>query len=549
MRAAVAHEASQTFNGWLERLRIGQRLLLGSSLPLLLFVVFAGWLWFALGQAREDAQVHLTQQVELALLAKNMERDVVQVQQFLSDVSATRALDGLDDGFTLAQQSRDGFLRDLGQFRTLTRELGDAGLPAKLATIESDFNAYYQGGTAMAHAYVGGGAAAGNLLMADFDRTSVKLQQGMNELVDRAAGKLHEEVVMIADNLQTLRVLAVVLCLLVIALSLVLSWTVSRSIVRPLGNAVSSLERVAAGDLTVVVAVRGRDEVADLMRALRDMQQQLRGLCGGVLQGAEMVASSSEQIARDNLDLSVRTEEQASALQQTAASVTDLSQTVRNNAESIEQANRLSQSAAQISQHAATVVREMVDTMQGVHMSSRRIGEIIGVIDSIAFQTNILALNASVESARAGEQGRGFAVVASEVRNLAGRSAESSRQIRGLIDTSVKEVEASAALVARAGQAMQEVAASIQGVTDIMSSIAASARHQGVGLSEVDQSVRQIDQATQQNSTMVEEVATAAAQLKEQAVELLQQARVFRLDAGIEPLSLGRSLHARGVAA
>jgi methyl-accepting chemotaxis protein len=513
-------------------LRIGQRLLLGSSLPLLLFVAFAGWLWLALGQAREDAQVHLTLQVELALLAKDMQRDVVQVQQFLSDVSATRGLDGLDDGFALAQQSRDDFLRGLDRFRTLTRDLADTGLRAELATIESDFSAYYQAGTAMAQAYVNGGPATGNPLMAGFDRSSTKLQQDMDELVKRAVGALQEEVAAISADLQTLRLLAIALCVLVIALSFAVSAWVGRSIVRPLGQAVASLERVAAGDLTVTVVAHGRDEVADLMRALCNMQQQLRDLCGGVLRGAEMVASSSEQIARDNLDLSARTEEQASAVQQTAASVTDLSQTVRLNAESIEQANRLTQSAAQISQQAATVVREMVDTMQGVHTSSRRIGEIIGVIDGIAFQTNILALNASVESARAGEQGRGFAVVASEVRSLAGRSAESSRQIRQLIDTSVKEVEASAALVERAGQAMQEVATSIQGVTGIMSVIAASAHHQGAGLTEVDQSVRQIDEATQQNSTMVEEVATAAAQLKEQAVELLQQARVFRLDAG-----------------
>ncbi len=305
-----------------------------------------------------------------------------------------------------------------------------------------------------------------------------------------------------------------------------------RNLSQSLARAVEVAHAVAQGDLSQSIQAQGKDEITMLMQALAAMGQSLVTVVSSVRQGSESVATASAEIAQSNNDLSARTEQQASALEQTAASMEELSSTVKQNADSARQANQLAASASTVAVKGGEVVSQVVDTMKGINESSRKIADIISVIDGIAFQTNILALNAAVEAARAGEQGRGFAVVASEVRSLAGRSAEAAKEIKNLIGASVERVEHGTALVDQAGATMTEVVSSIKRVTDIMGEISAASNEQALGVAQVGEAVTQMDQATQQNAALVEEMAAAASSLKSQAQELVQTVAVFKLAGG-----------------
>ena len=318
-----------------------------------------------------------------------------------------------------------------------------------------------------------------------------------------------------------------------IVVGLVVAWLFGLALIRnlskSLGSAVDVAHGVAQGDLTQNIQSDGKDEVAQLMTALAAMTHSLVKVVSSVRQGSEGVATASAEIAQGNNDLSARTEQQASALEQTAASMEELSSTVKQNADSARTANQLAVSASTIAVKGGDVVGQVVETMRDINTSSRKISDIIQVIDGIAFQTNILALNAAVEAARAGEQGRGFAVVASEVRSLAGRSAEAAKEIKTLINASVEKVEHGTTLVDQAGATMTEVVTSIQRVTDIMGEISAASNEQALGVAQVGEAVTQMDQTTQQNAALVEEMAAAASSLKSQAQELVQTVAVFKL--------------------
>ena len=309
-----------------------------------------------------------------------------------------------------------------------------------------------------------------------------------------------------------------------------------RGIVRQLGaepdQVLAITGAITAGDLTTHIQVPSGAEQS-VIAGMLAMQQSLRDVVSSVRQGSEGVATASAEIAQGNNDLSARTEQQASALQETAASMEELGSTVRQNADSARQASQLAQSASSVAVQGGAVVDQVVQTMKGINESSRKIADIISVIDGIAFQTNILALNAAVEAARAGEQGRGFAVVASEVRSLAGRSAQAAKEIKSLIGASVERVEHGTALVDQAGSTMKEVVDSIKRVTDIMGEISAASGEQSAGVQQVGEAVTQMDQATQQNAALVEEMAAAASSLKSQAQDLVQVVAAFKIDEGL----------------
>ncbi|MEX5746600.1 methyl-accepting chemotaxis protein [Massilia sp. X63] len=305
----------------------------------------------------------------------------------------------------------------------------------------------------------------------------------------------------------------------------------TRSITRPLAHAVALAEQVASRDLTADIQVASRDEVGHLLSALKRMNDSLLATVNEVRAGTETIVSASQQIASGNLDLSSRTEQQASSLEETASSMEELTSSVRLNADNARQANTLAQTAAGIALRGGEVVTQVVTTMESINASSKKIADIIAVIDGIAFQTNILALNAAVEAARAGEQGRGFAVVASEVRNLAQRSAGAAKEIRTLIADSVDKVEAGGRLVDQAGATMQEIVQGITRVTDVMAEISSASAEQALGIEQVNAAITQMDDVTQQNAALVEEAAAAAASMQDQAGTLAALVNTFKVDA------------------
>jgi methyl-accepting chemotaxis protein len=354
------------------------------------------------------------------------------------------------------------------------------------------------------------------------DEPAQRLAELQEHILDEGRNKLDED-------LQWVRQLLLSLGLGAVAISIAAGWWISRSIVRPLETAVDVARRVAAGELDMRIQPGAADETGQLLEAMRQMQDGLARTVAAVRQNAESVATASAQIAQGNGDLSQRTEEQASALEQTSATMSELDATVRHNADNAAEADRLARSASSVAGEGGELVAQVVQTMNAIHGSSQRIADIIGVIDGIAFQTNILALNAAVEAARAGEQGRGFAVVASEVRALARRSAEAAREIKTLIGTSVEQVQQGSALVGDAGRTMEQIVGSIQRVTAIVGEISSASGEQASGVTQVGQAVAQMDQATQQNAALVEQSAAAAESLREQARALVQAVAVFRV--------------------
>lgn len=363
------------------------------------------------------------------------------------------------------------------------------------------------------------------------------LQDPINKLTD-----LQKKIVVASSDevrrdIQAAQVLMAVLGVAGVLLGLVLASFITRSITRPLTQAVQVAKTVAAGNLDSQIEVQSRDETGELLQALREMNGSLAHIVQQVRQGSDAMATATSQIAAGNTDLSGRTEEQASALEETVASMAELSDTIKQNFDSGRQANDLAETAAGVALKGGEVVGKVVHTMEAINTSSRKIADIIGLIDGIAFQTNILALNAAVEAARAGEQGRGFAVVASEVRSLAGRSATAAKEIKQLIEESVGNVTEGCKLVEQAGGTMDEIVVQVRRVADLMGEISKASRDQSAGIDQINQALGQMDQVTQQNAALVEEAAAAAQSLEHQARHLVDVVSVFHLGGSAPQLA------------
>jgi methyl-accepting chemotaxis protein len=399
----------------------------------------------------------------------------------------------------------------------------------------------------------GDDAAVDALFKGTFTPAAKAYQSKVNELLAHQRKAIDDTAHAIDAANDRSNALLLVLAGLMVAIGSLAAWVISRSITVPLKSAVDIAATVANGDLTTQFAARhDKDEIGDLMTALSGMNDALRTVVSQVQIGTSTIATASNQIASGNMDLSQRTEEQASSLEETASSMEELTSTVRQNADNARQANQLAQTASEVAEKGGAIVGQVVNTMGSINDSSRKIFDIISVIDSIAFQTNILALNAAVEAARAGEQGRGFAVVASEVRNLAQRSAGAAKEIKELIGNSVGQVEIGSKLVQQAGSTMDEVVTSVRRVTDIMAEITSASSEQSIGIDQVNTAIGQMDSVTQQNAALVEQAAAAAASMQEQAARLAEVASSFRLGndglhtrlaAPAKRLALGRTLY------
>ncbi|GKT22146.1 methyl-accepting chemotaxis protein [Acidovorax sp. SUPP3334] len=417
-------------------------------------------------------------------------------------------------------------------------------LPAtreQLRIISTNRDSYNQAiDRAIALAEAGDSAAAGALLIKEvrtYQNLLFSAVDASREIQRGLAADLAKEALSHANSMAVLLGVAAVLML---GVSLLVGWLIVRDLSRSLGAEPSALaaaaNHVAEGDLSAPLVVRSGDTVS-VMAAMARMQEALTSVVASVRHGSDGVATASAEIDQGNSDLSGRTEQQASALEETAASMEELSSTVKQNADNARQASQLAASASTVAIQGGQVVNDVVNTMKVIDGSSKRIADIIGVIDGIAFQTNILALNAAVEAARAGEQGRGFAVVASEVRSLAQRSAAAAKEIKALIDSSVAQVGEGTALVAKAGSTMTEVVTAIRRVTDIIGEVSAASTEQSQGVAQVGEAITQMDQVTQQNAALVEESAAAASSLSTQAQQLLQAVAIFKLGAQAEVAS------------
>ena len=422
-------------------------------------------------------------------------------------------------------------LKKLGLDDSETKVLSD------IATLDDGVDAAFKEAIVQVLAFNSEGAA--KVIANRIDPLNIQTLAQINKLVDMQDSAARDVMAGSVNSDRKLMLLLLGLCALAVAIGVVFAMVITRSITVPLSGAVEVAQKVAAGELTSQVVVEGKDETSKLLQALQDMTASLANTVGDVRMGTELITKASEEIASGNADLSSRTESQASSLEETASSMEELTSTVKQNADNARQANQLAVSASSVAAKGGNVVSQVVDTMGAIKGSSRKIVDIIGVIDGIAFQTNILALNAAVEAARAGEQGRGFAVVASEVRNLAQRSASAAKEIKELIGDSVNKVNAGSKLVDEAGQTMDLIVKSIKQVADIMGEITTATQEQGNGIEQVNQAITRMDEMTQQNAALVEEAAAAAESMQEQAQKLAQAVSIFKL-------SRGEVMHRRG---
>ncbi|WP_167761483.1 methyl-accepting chemotaxis protein [Duganella callida] len=518
-------------------LKIGHRLTIGFSLTTLLMavVVIVGVL--ALGAtSREMAFTIHDRYMKIGLLSQ-VKDEVNQQSRSLRDLLLVEPPQAEQIYPAIAQRSKNiGELLDrvgatlhAPQGVALLKEVGVAR--ARYSPLRDQMVAAFKSGDR---------AGATRLLLDKVAPAQQAYSAALDQLIAFQAGLMQESSDQAEATAANARLLMIVLGVAGASLGLLIGWYMTRTIVRPISYAVRVARTVADGDLSADIQVRSRDEIGQLSAALKEMNASLTAIVSEVRHGTDTISTASTEIAAGNLDLSSRTERQAGSLEETASSMEELTTTVKQNADNARQANQLAMSASEVAGKGGAVVGQVVRTMASINASSRKIVDIISVIDGIAFQTNILALNAAVEAARAGEQGRGFAVVAGEVRNLAQRSAAAAREIKSLIDDSVDKIDTGARLVDEAGATMAEIVTSVQRVTDIMGEIAFASQEQLTGIEHINGAITEMDQVTQQNAALVEQASAAAVTMQEQATQLSSAVGVFRLH-GEEPQRLRRA--------
>ncbi|OEZ97369.1 methyl-accepting chemotaxis protein [Duganella sp. HH101] len=507
--------------------KIGARLRIGFGSILLILVVMV----LMTNYLNYSNKSKLTGGLELAT-EKNLEAGIMKSAMLETGIAMRNI--GLQSDVSLMQKEEQKVKDQRARYDKALASLKAQGLNdaekkvlADIAALDTDTDKAFKEAIGQVLAFNSEGAA--KVISGRIDPLNQQTLALINKLVDmqQAAAKDVMAGSVTADR--SLMMMLFLLGAIAVAIGIACAAVITRSITGPLAGAVEVAQKVAAGELTSQVYVEGKDETSELLQALKDMNDSLAKTVGDVRTGTELISTASQEIASGNADLSARTESQASSLEETASSMEELTSTVKQNADNARQANQLAVTASSVAEKGGTVVSQVVETMGSIKASSSKIVDIIGVIDGIAFQTNILALNAAVEAARAGEQGRGFAVVASEVRNLAQRSAGAAKEIKELIGDSVNKVDAGSKLVDEAGQTMDLIVTSIRQVADIMGEITAATQEQSNGIEEVNQAITQMDEMTQQNAALVEEAAAAAESMQEQAELLAQAVSIFKL--------------------
>jgi methyl-accepting chemotaxis protein len=520
----------------LRRLRIGSRLALGFGAILAMMVAVALGA-VVLNKMNRDhltatiaaasAKEHLAIEMKLVALEQSSAmRNLVLVPDLKGMAAINERIQSLQASFDVARD----------RISKLELSPAERQVVERIAKLDAEFEAPVKQAYEFATHFRT--EDTGNLLLRTIDPLVQNQLEELDTLVQQQRGAYQEAMESSLALGMRLTWLTVALIAGTLVVAAVFAFALTRSISVPLRDSVNVARRVAAGDLTSRISVEGRDEAAELLSALRDMNQGLGDIVTQIRTGAESIAVGAGQVAAGNQQLSSRTEEHASSLQQTASTLEQFSTTVRQNAEHAKQASALAGTASATAVRSGEVVSKVVATMQDVSTSSKKISDIIGVIDGISFQTNILALNAAVEAARAGEQGRGFAVVASEVRSLAQRSASSAKEIRGLIENSVGRVEAGARLVEQAGKTMDELVASVRKVAEIMNEIAAASTQQSSGIEQINRAITQMDTVVQMNASLVEQATAAATSMASQATGLAQSVAQFRVEDSVPDAAL-----------
>lgn len=470
------------------------------------------------------------------LLADEMMLSRLEVQQYLTIASASRDRDGLKS----AEDSARRFLADAGKYKELLRQDSDEQNLKQIEAIEAGFNRFYASGKAMAEAELGRSIEAGSLPMngssgaAEFGKLSEDIANQLMVQRERQTAEAHDNSASFASKAQSVFSMMIIGGLVASLSAAFFAAWITRNVLGKMGGepdyAAEVVKKVAEGDLAIEVNVKAKD-TNSMLFAVKDMISKLSGIVASIRNATESITISSQEISAGNADLSQRTEEQASSLEETASSMEELLSAVRQNAESVRHAYQLAQGSCDVAEQSGEAVEKLVATMTSINESSRKIGDIISVIDGIAFQTNILALNAAVEAARAGEQGRGFAVVASEVRNLAQRSAAAAKEIKQLIGGSMENVTVGSEQVKAAADTISDVVTSVQLVASLMKDISATTTEQSTSIEQVNIAITQMDEVTQQNAALVEESAAAAGSMQDQAQALLRKVSAFKLEA------------------
>ena len=506
---------------------IGQRLAIGFGVVIALLVLLAGMSYMRIASLNKEMDTLVKVRYANTVAANHVKEDVSEATRSMLNVLIMTDPDQIKKELANTEARSASATAQVAELAKSTGDAEAAGILKALAIIQNKFLP----------------AQTAFIKLVNDDRKDEAMMKFMFSLrpqqtryfeqLDRFVAwqnaAMHQAGANTAAVTARTQMLILALTAIAAALSLGVAWLATRSITRPLGQVVEIARRVADGDLTSDIAVHSRDETGQMMEALRHMNASLIRIVGEVRTSTESMYCTSEEIASGNQDLSTRTESQADSLARTSNSMRALTGTVQQNADNARQANQLAAQASEVAARGGSVVAHVVETMGSITASSKKIVDIIGVIDGIAFQTNILALNAAVEAARAGEQGRGFAVVAAEVRNLAQRSAAAAREIKLLIGDSVDKVQEGSTLVEQAGVTMEEVVESVRRVTDIMGEITAASLEQSTGIAQVSDTIVAMDETTQQNAALVEEAAAAAASMQEQAQRLARAVSVFKL--------------------